>query len=178
MKKLSAFLAALLFLTAMTAMGQPLAGKKFEAGTSLAFFSLKGDSSDGSTSYLCVPIRFGWFAWRGLEIEPEVQLTVPLDSGGEMTYFLLANVTYNFKTSGKLVPFVGVGAGLGSGIPLYYVVQPPDDGSSAVGVLGGVKYIVGGIGLLRLEYRLTRLRFGDGDRATINQVLAGLSILF
>jgi hypothetical protein len=41
-----------------------------------------------------------------------------------------------------------------------------------------VKYIVGGIGLLRLEYRLTRLRFGDGDRATINQVLAGLSILF
>jgi len=71
MKKLSAFLAALLFLAAMTAMGQPLAGKKFEAGTSLAFFSLKGDSSDGSTSYLCVPIRFGWFAWRGSRSNPK-----------------------------------------------------------------------------------------------------------
>ncbi len=189
MKKLCVFLAALLFLGATFAMSQPVPGKKFELGTSVNFFSVKYEFAGGfsdSWTVLNVPVRFGWFVWKGLEIEPELIMTIPIgQDSGEMVYFLGANLAYNFKTSGKLVPFIGGSAGFGNGIPyMGWVEGGSGQRTSAYGGLAGVKYLLGNIAAIRAEYRLLFYTWKDTDfpddneTGTIHQVLIGLSIFF
>jgi opacity protein-like surface antigen len=189
MKKTVAFLAVLLFLGVTFAVSQPVPGKKFEFGTSANFFSVKYESADGysgSWTVLNVPIRFGWYIWKGLEIEPEVTMTLPLGSGkGDMSYFAGANLAYNFKTKGKLVPFIGGSAGFGNGIPyMGWVEGNTGDKVTAFGGLAGVKYLLGNIAAIRAEYRLLRYDWNDSEfpeydeTGTIHQILVGLSIFF
>jgi opacity protein-like surface antigen len=189
MKKVCVFLAVLLFLGTTFALSQPVPGKKFELGTSVSFFSDKWEYSDGfSDSYtiLNVPVRFGWFVWKGLEIEPELTMTIPFGQDkGDMTYFLGANLAYNFKTSGRLVPFVGGSVGFGNGIPyLGWVDGGSGQKTSAYGGLAGVKYLLGNIAAIRVEYKLLLYTWKDADypdddeTGTIHQILVGLSIFF
>jgi opacity protein-like surface antigen len=189
MKKLCVFLAALLFLGATFAMSQPVPGKKFEFGTAVNFFSVSYEYGDGysdSWTVLNVPIRFGWYVWKGLAIEPEVILTIPIgEDMGDMTYFAGVNLAYNFKTKGKLVPFIGGSAGIGNGIPLMGVVEGSSgEEVTAFGGLAGVKYLLGNIAAIRAEYRLLRYSWKDADdplydeTGTIHQILVGLSVFF
>jgi hypothetical protein len=189
MKKLGVFLGVLLFLGVTFVASQPVPEKKFELGVSVNFFSDKYEYADGFSSsftILNVPVRFGWFVWKGLEIEPELTMTIPIgEDNGDMAYFLGTNLAYNFKTSGKLVPFVGGSAGFGNGIPYLGFV---DGGSgqriSAFGGLAGVKYLLGNIAALRAEYKLLFYTWKDTDfpdddlTGTIHQVLIGLSVFF
>jgi hypothetical protein len=190
MKKTFVFLAIALFLGATFAASQPVPGKKFEFGTSVNFFSVNyeyGDGWTGSWTVLNVPIRFGWFVWKGLEIEPEVIMTIPMgqDKGGDMSYFAAANLAYNFKMKGKLVPFVGGSAGFGNGIPYMGWVQGGSgEKVTAFGGLAGVKYLLGDIAAIRAEYRLLRYSWKDDfdplydETGTIHQILVGLSVFF
>jgi opacity protein-like surface antigen len=182
-------LVALLFLGATFAMSQPVSGKKFEFGTSVNFFSVSyeyGDGYTGSWTVLNVPIRFGWFVWKGLEIEPEFVMTIPIgEDKGETAYFAGANLAYNFKTSGKLVPFIGGSAGFGNGIPYMGWVQGGSgEKVTAFGGLAGVKYLLGNIAAIRAEYRLLRYSWKDDfdplydETGTIHQILLGLSVFF
>jgi hypothetical protein len=189
-KKLCVLLAALLFLGATFVMSQPVPGKKFEFGTSVNFFSVNyeyGDGWTGSWTVLNVPIRFGWFVWKGLEIEPEFVMTIPLgeDEGGNTSYFFGTNLAYNFRTKGKLVPFVGGTAGIGNGIPyMGWVEGGSGEKVTAFGGLAGVKYLLGDIAAIRLEYKLLRYSWKDDsnplndETGTIHQILAGLSVFF
>jgi hypothetical protein len=187
MKRTCVFLAALLLLGATFAAAQPVPGKKFEFGTSLALYSYNYESEMWSDSWtvLNVPIRFGWFIWKGLQIEPEVVWTIPLsDSKGDSSYFLQAHLAYNFKAGKRLVPFAGGTIGYGNGIPYMGWVSGGGGKVTGYGGLAGVKYLLGNIAAIRAEYRLLFYDWNDEDdpiydeTGTIHQFFVGLSIFF
>jgi opacity protein-like surface antigen len=177
------FLGIMLFLGGMFAAGGPVNGKKFELGTAVSFW-LTSDEGE-SYGYLNIPIRFGWFAWKGFELEPEVILTFPLgDLGGDTSYLLLGHVTYNFQTSGKLVPFIGGGAGFGNGVPIFGIVEGNSDVSTfAFDGLAGIKFLLSDFAAIRAEYRISRFSmkysgFEERYKETIHQAFVGLSVFF
>jgi len=182
MKKLLVILAVVIFLGATLAMSQPVPGKKFELGTSLSFTSLKFSGSSGSDTVFVLPVRFGYFVWKGLEIEPEVMIT-SFDPG-DVGFNLSGNVAYHFKVSGRLVPFVLAGVGVGNGFTAGLTVYEQTDASAFL-INGGVgaKYVIGNVAAFRAEYRYTHNRLSKGgglliQNLNIHQVLVGLSIFF
>ena len=180
MKKFYAFLAALVFLGATFAVAQPVAGKKFEFGTSLSFSTFKFSDSSDSQTILTIPVRFGYFIWKGLELEPELMLVKFEDS--DVTYNLSANLAYNFKTAGKIVPFVLAGAGIGNA----FAVGPYMEGGSGLSAFllnfgGGAKFLIGNSGAVRVEYRFTRNHLSEdefSDDLNYHQILVGVSLFF
>lgn len=186
MKKSIAFLGIMLFLGGMFAAAGPVNGKKFEFGTALSFFSFnQDDSPDDLISFLNIPVRFGWFFWKGFEIEPEIILTIPTyKQGGGVSYLVMGHLTYNFSASEKLVPFVGFGAGFGNGVP-YFGTILGDSGIKAWALDGiaGVRYLIVKSAALRAEYRFSRYFYDaswtlESRKATHHQFFVGLSIFF
>jgi opacity protein-like surface antigen len=189
MKKLCVSLALLLVLGAAFAAAQPVPGKKFELGTAVSLFSYSYESDEYSNSWtlLNIPVRFGWFFWKGLQLEPEVMFTIPIgEDKGDMAYFLAGHLVYNFKASPKLVPFIGGGAGFGNGIPFLGWVEGSSDAKTwSINGLAGVKYLVGNAAAIRAEYRFMRYNYDYSsewydyaEKGNIHQVLIGLSIFF
>ena len=185
MKKLCVSLALLLVLGATFVAAQPFEGKKFELGTGIHLWNHSYDSGEFSDSWtlLNIPVRFGWFIWKGLQIEPEVIFTIPIgESKGDMTYFLSGHLVYNFKASPKLVPFIGGGAGIGNGIPFLGWVEGGSDANTwSIDGLAGVKYLVGNSAALRAEYRFMRYDYESewsDETGNIHQFMIGLSIFF
>lgn len=182
MKKLSATLFVLLLAAAATASAQVLPGK-FELGTSVSYYNLKFDSEESSLSYLSLPLRFGWYIWAGLELEPEVQIFVPMgDAGGDMTYLAQGKLLYNIAAGKKLEFFLGGGAGAGNGLPIYGVIEGGSDYKSFAYVgLAGVKVRVGKSAALRVEYRFNRFNWTHPlatakEWGNLHQVLIGVSL--
>ncbi len=189
MKRLCVSLALLLVLGAAFAAAQPVPGKTFELGTAIALWSYNYTSDEYSNSWtvLNVPVRFGWFLWKGLQLEPEAMLTLPIgEDEGDAAYFLAGHLVYNFKASPKLVPFIGGGAGFGNGIPfLGWVEGNSDTKTWSINGLAGVKYLVSSAAAIRAEYRFMRYTdkyesewYSDTAKGNIHQVLIGLSIFF
>jgi hypothetical protein len=181
MKKSFAFLAVLLFLGATFAMSQPVPGKKFEFSTAFSFSSIKSSGDSGSETILSLPLRVGYYIWKGLELEPELVLVKYDDS--DAAFNLNGNLSYNFNTSGRLKPFLLAGAGFGNGVAVGALVE---GGTSTNATLlnfgGGVKYVIGTSGALRLEYRYTHNRLSKGDipnqNVNIHQVFIGVALFF
>jgi opacity protein-like surface antigen len=188
MKKLFVLLVVLFAAGAAFAADRPVDGKKFEASTAIHYYSFKESGSSGSYGYLYVPLRFGWYIWKGLEIEPEVDVQFPLGSMHDyydVSYVLSTSVFYNFKVGKKFVPFVGGGAGFGNGMPYPQYGQLYGDSAvdtSEWHVGCGVKYLLTNSVALRAEYRYNRYRYEyEGSSVyhfNIHQVLAGLSFFF
>jgi hypothetical protein len=182
MKKIGVFLVALFVLGATLAVAQPVPGKKFEFGTSVSFTSIKISGGFGADSYLIMPVRFGYYIWKGLEIEPELLIT-SVHPGGHTGFNLSGNVAYHFSVAGRLVPFVLAGVGTGNGYATGPVVSSSTD-TTAFLINGGAgaKYLLGNIAAVRMEYRYTRNRLNKGgflfQNTDIHQVFIGLSIFF
>src|SRR5512143_4115982 len=121
MKKIGAFLVALFVLGATMAVAQPVPGKKFELSTAFSFSSFKSSGSTSSDSFLSIPLRFGYFVWKGLELEPE--LVLAKFSHSDAAFNLSGNLVYNFRTSGGLVPFVLGGVGAGNGFSVGMLAE-------------------------------------------------------
>ena len=181
MKKLAVFFSVLLLLGTTFAVSQPVQGKKFELGTAFSFSSFKFSDSLESDTILTLPLRFGFFIWKGLEIEPEVMLQKW--EGSDAAFLLSGNLAYNFKLQGNLVPFLLAGAGLGNGL----AVGPFMEGGSGINAFllnfgGGLKYVLGNSGAIRLEYRFSRNRLTqEGFEAEIfnsHQIFLGVSVFF
>jgi hypothetical protein len=181
MKKAIAFLAVLLFLGATFAASQPVPGKKFEFSTAFSFTSMKFSGSTESDTILSLPLRVGYFIWKGLELEPELMLMKFDDN--DAAYNMNGNLSYNFNISGRLKPFLLAGAGFGNGIAFGALVE----GSTSVNATllnfgGGVKYIIGTSGAIRLEYRFTRNHLSKGDipsdDVNLHQVFIGVALFF
>ncbi|HDT13238.1 MAG TPA: hypothetical protein ENO03_02655 [Candidatus Aminicenantes bacterium] len=183
MKKIVAVLAVLLVAGVGVSTAQVLPGK-FELGTSICYYNLKFDDAESEAlNYLSIPIRFGWTFWQGLEIEPEVQLFVPMgDTGGDTAYFLQGKLLYNFSLGGNVVPFIGGGAGIGNGIPVFGIVEGGSDIKTfAFTGLVGLKLRIGNSAALRIEYRFNRFSWEDEfsidkDWGNWHNVLVGVSI--
>jgi hypothetical protein len=184
MKRICVLVVVLVFLGTSVAFAErPIEGKKFEFSTAVSFSSAKYTNSDNSVSILIIPVRLGWFIWKGFEIEPEVQLRS--FDGGTLLYFLQGNLTYNFKTPWKLIPFIGACAGFGNDIPVITIGGPNGDKVSAYGGIAGVRCLIGKSAALRAEYRFSWWThnapwMGDygPDKGTLNAVFVGLSIFF
>lgn len=189
MKKFLSNLIVLLFGLMMTehSVAQTIAGKKFEFSTSASVWNVK--SNDGETETVVnLPIRIGFFIFKGLEIEPELFLTIPEDSE-DTGYIILANLSYNFKTSENLMFFLLGGGGYGNGSRLFDFVWDNDMGVTVYNFGAGIKYLVGDSAALRIEYRFTKYSgektetgwwrdWTDKLDRTDNNILIGLSIFF
>ena len=182
MKKLFTFLAALLFLGATLVMSQPVPGKKFELSTAISFTSFKISGDSNSESILILPVRFGYYIWKGLEIEPELALS-KFSPGGHVDFNLSGNLAYNFKTSGEFVPFLLAGAGFGNGYAAGPVVSSGTDiTATLLNFGGGVKYVLGKMAAIRAEYRYTHNRLEKGSsliqNLNLHQFFVGIAIFF
>ncbi len=189
MKKLLKFsiLTFLLLVFVKGTFAQPVKGKKFEFSTSASIYNVK--EKDGETETLInIPLRIGYYIFRGLEIEPEFLLTIPEESE-ETGYFILVNLAYNFKASEKIIPFVLAGGGYGNGYTAYKLVFDWDMGVTALNFGAGIKYLVGNSAALRIEYRFTKYSgekttsytwgtYTDKIDRTDNNILVGISIFF
>ncbi len=187
MKKVSVFLVCLLLLGAAFASAQPVEGKKFEAGTAVDYTGLNAGGSNAGC-YLYVPLRFGWYVWKGLEIEPELALNIPLKHGFDMTCIGTLNLFYNYKIGKKFVPFAGGGLSIGNAYPLvqFPMGEMMGDASmdtAAMNLGGGLKYLLTDSVALRAEYRCSLYRVSwDGSAGhedlSYHKVMIGLSYLF
>ena len=184
MRKPCLVLISLLIWGAAFAAAQPVPGKRFEFGTSLNFVSLKTQNDEPAQGALNIPVRFGWFFWKGFELEPEFTISFPIGAVTATTELLfLGNLTYNFKTAKPLVPFIGAGAGVGSGIMLLGGVEGKGTGVTVFDALCGVKALFGNVIGLRAEYRFNRYSYNlilepEPIRGTYHQVMVGLSVFF
>jgi hypothetical protein len=185
MKKICAILFVLLFAGVAFASAQVIPLLKFELGTSVSYYNLKFDNDGGSLQYLNIPVRFGWYVLGGLELEPEVQVFIPMgDSGGETTYFFQGHVLYNFSLAGKIVPFIGAGAGVGNGLPVYGIIEGASDTNSFAYLgMAGVKLMIGNSAAIRIEYRFNRFSWETSDTlekewGNLSNILVGISVFF
>lgn len=190
MKKVSLFLVFMLVMGVAFGAAQPVEGKKFEAGGSLDYYSL-GQGGNTESNYLYIPLRFGWYIWKGLEIEPEFAVSIPFKNTDavDVTCLGTVNVFYNYKVGRKFVPFAGGGFSLGNGVPFanagssQILSGDAAVNSTAMNLGGGLKYLLSDSVALRAEYRYSRFRVSqDGvvghENLDIHKVLVGLSFIF
>ncbi|HUM35064.1 MAG TPA: outer membrane beta-barrel protein, partial [Candidatus Saccharicenans sp.] len=139
-----------------------------------------------------LPLRAGYYIWKGLEIEPELMLTKA--EGADAGFILAANLAYNFNLKGNLRPFILAGIGFGNGFTVANIAEGDSDVNATVVNLGlGVKYLIGNSAALRLEYRYTHnhmkydyvieaitIQQAESGTENVNshQILAGVSIFF
>lgn len=168
-----------IFISVKGTFAQLIQDKKFEFSTSASIWNIKYEWADEATTILNVPLRIGFFAYKGIEIEPEVLLTVPEDGDGAGIH-ILANVSYNLKVADKTILFFLGGYGFGNSSPIYRTIALDEDESiTALNFGGGIKYLVSNSAAIRLEYRYTRYSDADGDHfRTDNNVYLGVSIFF
>ncbi len=157
-------LAFLLIIAMMTTslLAQPREGKRAELSVSGAYQNYSSGTSEKSTGAFLVSPRVGFFVVEGFEIEPEVVLMFA--SGSDPVYVLNGNVSYNFVSAGKGVPFILIGYGLANTVPLFGVPMTRTD--LVIGVLnvgGGVKAFLRDDIALRIEYRYQGFS-GEGKR--------------
>ena len=181
MKKSFTFLVVLLLLGVTFAASQPVPGKKFELSTAFSFTSLTLSGETGSDTFLSLPLRVGYYIWKGLELEPELMLMK--FKGSDAAFNLNGNLSYNFNTSGQLKPFLLAGAGLGNGIAFGALIEGgTSTNATLLNLGGGVKYVIGTSGAIRLEYRYTHNRLSKGaplvQNFNIHQVFIGVALFF
>ena len=119
----------------------------------------------------------GFFFYKGLEIEPELFLTIP--EGEDLGFLLLASLSYNFKLSDKFIPFILAGGGYGNSEQSFSAAFDYGEDIFAIHFGGGIKYLVGNSAAIRMDYRFTKyLAEGYWLDRTDNNVFFGLSVFF
>lgn len=178
MKKLLKISVLTLILSSVIQIGfsQPVNGKKFEFSTSASIWNVKFSGQETETVFN-IPVRLGFFVFKGFEIETEMFLTIP--EGEDLGYLLLANISYNFKASKRFIPFILAGGGYGNSEQSFSVVYDYGADIFAVNFGGGLKYLISNSAAIRMDYRFTKyLAEGYWLDRTDNNIYFGLSIFF
>ncbi|MDH5467864.1 MAG: hypothetical protein OEY25_10630 [Candidatus Aminicenantes bacterium] len=178
MKKITKIFLLILsfFILSEVIFSQPVQSKKFEFSTSASIWNVKFRDQETET-LVNIPIRLGFFIYKGLEIEPELFLTIP--EGEDLGYLLLASVSYNFRIFDKFIPFILAGGGYGNSEQSFSVAHDYGADIFAIHFGGGIKYLVSDSAALRMDYRFTKyLAEGYWLDRTDNNVFFGLSIFF
>jgi hypothetical protein len=157
--------------------------KRFEFSTSASIWNVKW-YGDESTTIINIPLRLGVFLFKGLELEPELSLTIP-EEGEDTGILILGNVSYNFKASKNVFPFVLAGIGYGNAVPMLGWAWDVEEKVIPVNFGAGIKAFVGDSAAVRVEYRFTKfyeadqgLFKSDGDVRTHHNFLIGISLFF
>ncbi len=180
MKKLFILTVAALTVLALTSSAQPQ-GKKWELGIAFDFSSTSTSESSESFEILTIPVRVGYYFWKGFEVEPEFFLFKVEDS--DTGYQLNLNGLYNFRTSSSFRPFILAGLGINNGIKFGQVMEASSEVNGFIINAGaGLKYLVGNTAAFRLEYRYSRNRLKDDygyvEKFNHHQFFMGVSIFF
>ncbi len=178
MKKITKIflLVLIFFIFFKITFAQPVNDKKFEFSTSASVWNVKFSGQETETVFN-IPVRLGFFVFKGFEIETELFLTIP--EGEDLGYLLLADVSYNFKASKKFIPFVLAGGGYGNSEQSFSVVYDYGADIFAVNFGGGLKYLISNSAAIRMDYRFTKyLAEGVWLDRTDNNIFFGLSIFF
>lgn len=160
---------------------QPVKGKRFELSTSASMWNVKYEGEETET-VLNLPLRIGFFIYKGLEIEPELFLTIPEET--ENTgYLILGNLSYNFKAADRLMFFVLGGAGFGNSAQTFSYVGDWELNITAFNFGAGMKFLVGDSAAFRIEYRFTKYHGENGGwwgelNRTDNNIFIGFSLFF
>ena len=176
------FLFAILSVKVLFA--QPIKGKKFEFSTSASMWVIKDEYGEDE-AVLNLPIRLGYYVFKGLEIEPEIFYSI--QDAEDDGFLILANLSYNFTFSEKDVVFILGGGGFGNSPQYFTVVNNVDIIISAINFGIGLKHLVGNSAAIRIEYRYTKysgkvyraipMTYYRIDR-TVSNIYVGISIFF
>lgn len=171
-------------LSVKVIFAQPIKGKKFEFSTSASMWHIKEKNREPET-VINLPFRFGYYIFKGLEIEPE--LFYSIHDGEESGYLILANLAYNFKISEKDVVFILGGGGFGNSPQYFTVVHDYNMDITAFNFGVGIKHLVSNSAAIRIEYRYTKytgefhslidMTYYELDRTDSN-IYMGISIFF
>jgi len=139
------------------AWAQIVPGKRIELSTSASLFNVKYKDADGSTTVVNIPLRVGFYVFKGLAFEPEIILTFSSWGGDETNTAVLGsgNLSYNFSLKGNVVPFILAGAGYGNGQELLGIASDLETGILALHLGAGIKVLFNKTAAIRLEYRFT-----------------------
>ncbi len=124
--------------------------------------------------YINIPARVGYYLTDGLEIEPEIVFTKAL--WGDVGFFLMGNLAYNFRALESVIPFVLLGVGCGSGVYSPYGACNSGGGITAIDLGGGVKYSIVNSTALRIEYRITEYPIIGELNYPIHNIFIGFSV--
>ena len=170
------FIIALTF--AGTLYAQPDPERHFELGLSGLYQSFSGASNFRVINGFLISPRLGYEVAKGFEIEPEATLVTV--KGSNPAYILNGNVSYNFISTAKAVPFLLLGYGTANEIPFLQI--PSVRSGSWMGVLnigGGVKGYLTKDVAMRVEYRYQTFSGQAQEDVSheINTVQFGFSVL-
>lgn len=165
---------------ASAAFSQP-SQKKWELGIAFDYSSAKSSGSSEYFDMVTIPLRIGYYFWKGFQIEPELFFIKMEES--DAGYLFNLNAVYNFKLSKPLRPFVLAGLGMTNGVKIGYLMEADSEFKGLVINAGaGLKYLIGNSAALRLEYRFMhnhlKVEEGHSDNISSHQVLLGVSLLF
>lgn len=149
-----------------------------EFSVAASFMARKAENQQEFTTVLNVPIRFGIFATRTIEFEPELLFSKfkEQDSG----YVLSANLAYHFNSSHpqqRTVPYVFGGLGVSNTlIYLHNTLFPEHHGDkfTVVNLGAGIKQLLSTDVALRMEYRFQD--FMEDDGVIYHHLFLGLSV--
>ena len=113
-------------------------------------------TSTGSSDYVTLAIRPGFYIMEGLSIEPEAFWGVAKTSHPELNYS--GNLSYGYGMGHNMVvPFVLAGYGAGNGVPFNQPISRSATFMTGIRFFNagaGLKVMaIGGRALFRLEYR-------------------------
>jgi hypothetical protein len=155
----------ILMLTAASpSFGQPREGREFEMSLSGSYQHVSSGSGSSGTGAFLVSPRVGYFVLKGLELEPEI--VCMLTSVNDPVYMFNGNISYNFISEKRGVPFVLVGYGIANTIPFFGV--PFTRTSFMINVLNvgvGLKVFLHDDVAIRVEYRFQAFN-GEGEESS------------
>lgn len=155
-------------------------GKKFEFSTSAStgLYYYEADKSE-KYRWVNIPLRIGFFVYKGLEVEPEFFFTIPTGGTHYTGVLFLGNISYNFKGLKKFYPFILGGAGIGNGPQTLFFVSDRGLSFTAINFGAGAKALVGDSAAIRIEYRFLKYSSESGYIGrTDNNIYLGVSIFF
>ena len=142
-------------LAAASIFAQPNEERNRELSLSGSYQNISSGSGSGSSGAFLISPRLGFFVHKGLELEPEVLLLI--SSGGDPVYMLNGNISYNFISKGKVVPFLLAGYGLANTVPFFNIPLLRTDFTVGVLNLGvGIKSFITDDVAIRVEYRFQK----------------------
>ena len=177
-----------LVIAITSVFAQPSGEKNKELSISGSYQNYSSGGSSESTGAFLISPRLGFFVAEGFEIEPE--FVAMFASGSDPAYMINGNISYNFITAGKAVPFLLVGYGLANTVPFFNVpFLKTDFKVDVLNVGGGVKAFLREDVAIRFEYRYQKFS-GQGETSVysfysytekidtrIHTVQFGLSVL-